>query len=161
MSLTADVIRKRFPGRTELGPDEVAAVLHGRTDRSAVQRIREELERGILVPELRKRGGRWRVPVGYLVAALDGLIDTPLSDRHAPAGRHTSSSPHRCRPRNAGAGFLTRFGLPTHGVKLPAVLSELRELERIDNFATANEETDKLDDANGPVQGKPRQAIRP
>lgn len=154
MSLTADIIRARFPGRAELGPDEVAAVLHGRTDRSAVQRIREELERGLLVPGLRKRGGRWRVPVGPLVAALDGLADTPPSKPAAPAGRHTVVIP-------TPAPSQKRRGRVPDAVRLAramawgsAVLFELRELERLDNLAAADEQANQLDKTTSPALGK-------
>jgi hypothetical protein len=161
MSLTADIIRERFPGRAELGPDEVAAVLHGRTDRSAVQRVREELDRGLLVPGLRKRGGRWRVPVGPLVAALDGLAETAPSASPAPAGRHTVVIP-------APVPAQKRRGRVPDAVRLAnamawgsAVLFELRELERLDNLAAADEQAAELDDATGPAMGGSRPPIRP
>ena len=162
MSLTADIIRERFPGRAELGPDEVAAVLHGRTDRSAVQRIREELERGLLVPGLRKRGGRWRVPVGPLVAALDGLADTPLSPKPAaPAGRHTVVIPAPVPPQQRRGRVPDAVRLARAMAWGSAVLFELRELERLDSLAEANKQDGELDKATGPALGKSRPPFRP
>lgn len=77
LSLTARILQERFPNRIVLTAKEVAEVIHGKMDAATVQRVHRELERGILIPGLRKEGGRWRIPVQALIRSIDGLTHSP------------------------------------------------------------------------------------
>jgi hypothetical protein len=68
---SVDVLREAFPGRVALSPSEIALVLYGSATRKRVERVRNELDAGVLVPGLTKTGARWLVPVVALGAALD------------------------------------------------------------------------------------------
>ncbi len=59
-------------------PAEVALVLFGIGDKSGAQRVRERLDKGSLLPGLKKSGGRWLIPVASLVASLEAL-EKPVS----------------------------------------------------------------------------------
>lgn len=72
-SITSDIIRERFPGRGVLTPPEVAEVWRGERTREAVGAIRKRLSRGTLIPGLKKNGGRWEIPVGSLIKAIERL----------------------------------------------------------------------------------------
>lgn len=72
-SITSDIIRERFPGRGVLTPPEVAEVWRGERTREAVSAIRKRLSRGTLIPGLKKNGGRWEIPVGSLIKAIERL----------------------------------------------------------------------------------------
>lgn len=72
-SITSDIIRERFPGRGVLTPPEVAEVWRGERTREAVGAIRKRLSRGTLIPGLKKNGGRWEIPVGSLIKAIEAL----------------------------------------------------------------------------------------
>ena len=70
---TAEIVQTTFPGRATLTPAEVALVLFGIGDKSGAQRVRERLDKGSLLPGLKKSGGRWLIPVASLVASLEAL----------------------------------------------------------------------------------------
>lgn len=70
---TAEIVQTTFPGRATLTPAEVALVLFGINDKSGAQRVRERLDKGSLLPGLKKSGGRWLIPVASLVASLEAL----------------------------------------------------------------------------------------
>ncbi|MBH1408382.1 hypothetical protein I5U08_02510 [Stenotrophomonas maltophilia] len=75
---TAEIVQTTFPGRATLTPAEVALVLFGIGDKSGAQRVRERLDKGSLLPGLKKSGGRWLIPVASLVASLEAL-EKPVS----------------------------------------------------------------------------------
>ena len=75
---TAEIVQTTFPGRATLPPAEVALVLFGIGDKSGAQRVRERLDKGSLLPGLKKSGGRWLIPVASLVASLEAL-EKPVS----------------------------------------------------------------------------------
>lgn len=75
---TAEIVQSTFPGRATLTPAEVALVLFGIGDKSGAQRVRERLDKGSLLPGLKKSGGRWLIPVASLVASLEAL-EKPVS----------------------------------------------------------------------------------
>ena len=104
-SITSDIIRERFPGRGVLTPPEVAEVWRGERTREAVGAIRKRLSRGTLIPGLKKNGGRWEIPVGSLIKAIERLDaggeddeddedDQPVHPQAAPPSgtRHAPSS---------------------------------------------------------------------
>lgn len=70
---TAEIVQTTFPGRATLTPAEVALVLFGIGDKSGAQRVRERLDKGSLLPGLKKSGGRWLIPVASLVSSLEAL----------------------------------------------------------------------------------------
>ena len=72
-SITSDIIRERFPGRGVLTPPEVAEVWRGERTRGAVAAIGKRLSRGTLIPGPEKNGGRWEIPVGSLIKAIESL----------------------------------------------------------------------------------------
>jgi hypothetical protein len=83
MPSSADILRATFPGRVALSPKEIAKALHGSDSKKRVERVREALDDGILIPGLRKRGSRWSVPIAALAEALDAQA-APLIDARAP-----------------------------------------------------------------------------
>jgi|GEM_PF-1994085 hypothetical protein len=94
-SLTADIIRERFPGRIVLTPEEVAVVMKRKPTRGTVQGIRERLKSGTLIPGLKRQGGRWEVPVAALVNAIDGMTRSDIESRPA---LHPRAVPRHGRP---------------------------------------------------------------
>lgn len=143
MSATLDAIRSRFPKRATLTPDEVAEVIHGNSDRATVQGVREALGRGLIVPGLRKLGGRWLVPVGPLATALDGLAEPEPAHVLAPrATRHTVAvglPPTRRRGRVPDAVRLGKIRAWSE-----EVLRELDELDRLRNLAASEDFAERL-----------------
>lgn len=71
--LTGTIIQERFPGRGVLTPPEVAEVWRGERTREAVGAIRKRLSRGTLIPGLKQNGGRWEIPAGSLIKAIERL----------------------------------------------------------------------------------------
>lgn len=111
MSATLDIIRARFPGRATLTPEEVAEVIHGSADRAIVGGVRDALVKGIIIPGLRKLGGRWLVPVGPLAAALDALADPdPLPTTPHHKTRHTVIVHPPVAPRRGRVPDAVRLG---------------------------------------------------
>lgn len=101
-SITSDIIRERFPGRGVLTPPEVAEVWRGERTREAVGAIRKRLSRGTLIPGLKKNGGRWEIPVGSLIKAierLDGGGDDDEEDDEQPV--HPQAAPPSATRRRA------------------------------------------------------------
>ncbi len=72
-SVTSTIIQDRFPGHVVLSPREVAEVWRGSRSRKAVGAIRKRLSHGTLIPEWKKNGGRWEIPVGSLIKAIERL----------------------------------------------------------------------------------------
>ena len=73
METSIERLHRLFPGRMTLTPKEVAHVLYGRDTRRVVERLRQKLEAGVLIPNLRRLDGRWLVPIIELARALDAL----------------------------------------------------------------------------------------
>lgn len=100
MKGTLDVLRQRFPGRVMLDLGDVAGVLLGRGDRAAREAVRAGIDRGDILPGLRKTLGRWLVPITALAEWLDSLTPQP---EEAPAARvihhHVSTAPPARRGR--------------------------------------------------------------
>ena len=100
MTATLDMLRQRFPGRFTLGLGDVAQVLLGKGDRAAQEAVRAGINRGDILPGLRKTLGRWLVPITALAEWLDGLTAQP---EEAPAARvihhHVSTAPPARRGR--------------------------------------------------------------
>lgn len=71
----AENIAAKYPGLPHLNPKQVADVLWGRTDRSAVNSIRDRLMAGTLVPGLERHGGRWLIPTDDLIRIFDNLAN--------------------------------------------------------------------------------------
>lgn len=71
----AENIAAKYPKLPHLNPKQVADVLWNRTDRSAVNSIRERLVAGTLIPGLPKQGGRWVVPTEDLIRIFDDLVN--------------------------------------------------------------------------------------
>jgi hypothetical protein len=142
MSATLDAIRSRFPKRATLTPDEVAEVIHGNSDRATVQGVREALSRGLIVPGLRKLGGRWLVPIGPLSTALDGLAEPESAHVPARATRHTIVVGSPQTKRRGRVPDAVRLG------KIRAwseeVLRELDELDRLRNLAASGDFAKRL-----------------
>lgn len=105
---TAEIVQTTFPGRATLTPAEVALVLFGIGDKSGAQRVRERLDKGSLLPGLKKSGGRWLIPVASLVASLEAL-EKPVSvmkeegrDNQGPVFIPMRSGTHLKRGRSRG-----------------------------------------------------------
>lgn len=104
---TAEIVQTTFPGRATLTPAEVALVLFGIGDKSGAQRVRERLDKGSLLPGLKKSGGRWLIPVASLVSSLEALErpqPTVMEEGKGNQGpvyipMRTGSSPSRRRSR--------------------------------------------------------------
>lgn len=69
-------IEEQYPKRVYLTPAEVAAILL-REGRSGEVQTRKELAEGKIIPGLKKREGRWIVPVEALIESLDSLVTSP------------------------------------------------------------------------------------
>jgi len=104
---TAEIVQTTFPGRATLTPAEVALVLFGIGDKSGAQRVRERLDKGSLLPGLKKSGGRWLIPVASLVSSLEALEKPAPAMMEESRGNQgpvyismrTGSSPSRRRSR--------------------------------------------------------------
>ena len=103
---TAEIVQTTFPGRATLTPAEVALVLFGIGDKSGAQRVRERLDKGSLLPGLKKSGGRWLIPVASLVSSLEAL-EKPQAvmkeegrDNHGPVFIPMCSGTHLKRGRS-------------------------------------------------------------
>lgn len=104
---TTEIVQTTFPGRATLTPAEVALVLFGIGDKSGAQRVRERLDKGSLLPGLKKSGGRWLIPVASLVSSLEALekpSPTMMEEGKGNQGpvyipMRTGSSPSRRRSR--------------------------------------------------------------
>jgi hypothetical protein len=114
-------------------------------DRATVQGVRNALADGLIVPGLRKLGGRWLVPVGPLTEALDGLAQPDASRQPvAHSVRHTviinpTLNKHRGRvPDAVRLGKIQQWG--------GEVLKALDEIERLRNVAAAEHEVAILKD---------------
>lgn len=105
---TAEIVQATFPGRATLTPAEVALVLFGIGDKSGAQRVRERLDKGSLLPGLKKSGGRWLIPVASLVASLEALEKPVLvmredgRDNQSPVFIPMRSGTHLKRGRSKG-----------------------------------------------------------
>lgn len=100
-----EVIRLIHPGRAALKPREVAVLLYGRDDLSAVQSVTKLLNEGTFIPNLSKLKGRWVIPVAALGAALDNLRaahNRPV--RMVGMGMPTMCSPTGRRRRGTNIG---------------------------------------------------------
>jgi hypothetical protein len=143
MSATLDIIKERFPGRATLLPEEVAEVIFGNSDPTTVQGVRTNLKRGILVEGLRKRGGRWLVPVGPLAAALDGTNDATgfpsdqsrVTNRTVVMGKPTQAKRGRV-PNAVRQGKIKEWS--------GAVLDALDEIERVRGLSQAEDTAARL-----------------
>ncbi|HGM7294052.1 hypothetical protein [Stenotrophomonas maltophilia] len=101
---TAEIVQTTFPGRATLTPAEVALVLFGIGDKSGAQRVRERLDKGSLLPGLKKSGGRWLIPVASLVASLEAL-EKPVEegrDNQGPVFIPMRSGTHLKQGRSRG-----------------------------------------------------------
>lgn len=97
MTATLDILRQRFPGRVMLDLGDVAGILLGRGDRAAREAVRAGIDRGDVLPGLRKTLGRWMVPITSLAEWLDSLT-APREE--APAARvihHTVTTAPQAR----------------------------------------------------------------
>jgi hypothetical protein len=70
----ADNIAAKYPKLPHLNPKQVADVLWDRTDRSAMNSVRDRLMAGTLIPGLPKQGGRWLVPTEDLIRIFDNMV---------------------------------------------------------------------------------------
>jgi len=95
---SVDLITAIYPGRAALNTREVARLLFGRQDRSAVQSVIRLLNAGTLIPDLRRLKGRWLIPIAALGAGLDKVPAVPTlrsvrivgmsaPDQYSPTGR--------------------------------------------------------------------------
>lgn len=137
MSATLDIVKEKYPGRATLTPEDVAVVIHGNADRSTVQGVRDQLAAGLIVPGLRKLGGRWIVPVGPLVEALDGLSqpDISASSSVLPARRTVVINSIHPTKRRGRVPDAVRLGkIRAWGAE---VLQALDEIERVEKNAAA------------------------
>jgi len=95
---TEERIAARYPGKEVLTPKQVADVIGQHVDH-----VRDRLLNGSLIPGLRKDGGRWRIPVGSLIEAIDSLSRPDGPAPLPPASQLASTAPltRRRRPLNA------------------------------------------------------------
>lgn len=102
-----DELRRQFPGRIMLGLGDVAQALLGRGDRAAQEAVRAGINRGDILPGLRKTLGRWLVPITTLADWMDSLVSSP---EEAPASwvihHHVSDVPTRRRGRQPDSARL-------------------------------------------------------
>lgn len=77
------LLREMFPGKLMLTVEDVARVL-GRTGAGGYEQTREQLANGVVVPGLKKMGGKWLVPIAALANALDDLVDLDSLRRATP-----------------------------------------------------------------------------
>lgn len=130
MDETLAALRAAYPPpRTHITPSECAAALHkvgpgGRVSPGRVNRVRERLEQGTLIPGLRKDGGRWRVPIAAFALALD-RVQGPAPDLAPVKG---SGVPVRLRQRvpiGPRMGLQHARAREVWGAVLEALLAEL------------------------------------
>lgn len=97
------LLREMFSGKLMLTVEDVARVL-GRTRPGSYEQTREQLANGVIVPGLKKMGGKWLVPIAASANSLDDLVDLDSLGRSTPKPlptRHTviSGNPVVDRPR--------------------------------------------------------------
>lgn len=92
----AENIAAKYPKLPHLNPKQVADVLWDRTDRSAVNSVRDRLVAGTLIPGLPKQDGRWVVPTEDLIRIFDGLV--------GEVGKRSSARPSGSKLPNPSRG---------------------------------------------------------
>lgn len=101
MRSSKELLQTIFPSRVALSTKEVAMVLFGRTDRSAMNTIRDLPQQGLLLPNLSKVRNRWLIPVAALGRALDDLqaeqLRPIIRPAAAPPGRWSWRAPPAAR----------------------------------------------------------------
>lgn len=135
VSLTREILKNRFPNRIILNTREVAEVLVGKIDAASVQSVQRRLERGILIPGLKKQGGRWRIPVQSLIHSIESLataqagpydfdkdIVSPTEDFH-----YITSSKIRRRRKNTIGPRPGIYSLKIRMEKAQAAMQEVFE----------------------------------
>ena len=90
-SANLSLITSVFPGVTVLTVEQFAQLL-GRSGRSGYEQTRRELDRGTLLPGLRKHGSRWQIPVAAVAEWLDGLVVKPDVAAQPPRHRRRAAA---------------------------------------------------------------------
>ena len=96
---STDVLQEAFPGRVSISPKEAATAIHGsgRATKKRIEAVRNALDRGMLIPGLRKTGKRWSIPIAALGRALDSKSRQIESDSDITPirrSKHSTIGPH-------------------------------------------------------------------
>lgn len=123
-------VARKYGARLTLNPREVAELIEGNSDALTVKSIHRRLANGSLVPNLRRSGGRWLVPVDALLDAVDALTQAPPAVRLSisPAGPPGPERRRGRKPMSPALG-VRRIRIQEWATQVMEALVELRERE--------------------------------